>query len=99
MIVIVRQTYVMFMRTLCSHSTNIRTTAAHMIWKLHFTTLQLHTTLSSIGIYNITMSASNRVQTVVIGAGVIGLACARRLAEKGHEVLILERTASIGSGK
>ncbi|GAX26448.1 2-hydroxyglutarate dehydrogenase [Fistulifera solaris] len=36
------------------------------------------------------------VDTVVIGAGVIGLAVARSLAKSGREVLILERNASIG---
>lgn len=34
---------------------------------------------------------------VVIGAGVIGLACAARLAESGHDVLVLERHGLIGS--
>ncbi|NML24288.1 NAD(P)/FAD-dependent oxidoreductase [Zoogloea dura] len=39
-----------------------------------------------------------RVDCVVVGAGVIGLACARALARQGHEVLILEAAASWGSG-
>ncbi|MGE0623103.1 MAG: NAD(P)/FAD-dependent oxidoreductase [Pseudomonadales bacterium] len=34
---------------------------------------------------------------VVIGAGVVGLACAARLAEAGHDVLVLERHGLIGS--
>ncbi len=38
------------------------------------------------------------VDCVVIGAGVVGLACARSLAEAGREVVILEREASFGSG-
>jgi L-2-hydroxyglutarate oxidase LhgO len=38
-----------------------------------------------------------RVDCVVIGAGVIGLACARALAQAGHEVLIVEREAQFGS--
>ncbi len=38
------------------------------------------------------------VDCVVIGAGVIGLACARRVAEAGCEVLILESEGEIGSG-
>jgi L-2-hydroxyglutarate oxidase LhgO len=38
------------------------------------------------------------VDCVVIGAGVIGLACARRIAMSGHEVLILEAEGEIGSG-
>lgn len=37
------------------------------------------------------------IQTVVIGAGVIGLAIARALAEAGQEVMVLERHDRIGS--
>ncbi|HAE03850.1 MAG TPA: FAD-dependent oxidoreductase [Rhodospirillaceae bacterium] len=37
------------------------------------------------------------IQTVVIGAGVIGLACAKILAESGREVIVLEAADSIGS--
>lgn len=39
-----------------------------------------------------------QVHTVVIGAGVVGLACARAVAMAGHEVLILEAAKIIGSG-
>lgn len=38
------------------------------------------------------------VDCIVVGAGVIGLACARRIAQSGREVLILEATGEIGSG-
>lgn len=38
------------------------------------------------------------IDTVVIGAGVIGLACALRLAKAGHEVLVLETAGAIGTG-
>ena len=38
------------------------------------------------------------VDAVVIGAGVVGLAVARALAQQGHEVLVLERSDAIGSG-
>lgn len=38
-----------------------------------------------------------QVAAVVIGAGVVGLACARALARRGIETLILERHARIGS--
>ncbi|MCV2217216.1 NAD(P)/FAD-dependent oxidoreductase [Thauera sp. Sel9] len=38
------------------------------------------------------------VDVVVIGAGVVGLACASALAEAGREVLIVEREHCIGSG-
>jgi L-2-hydroxyglutarate oxidase LhgO len=38
------------------------------------------------------------VDCVIIGAGVIGLACARRIAHSGREVLILESEGDIGSG-
>jgi L-2-hydroxyglutarate oxidase LhgO len=37
------------------------------------------------------------VDVVVIGAGVVGLACARRLAQSGREVLVLERNGQIGA--
>ena len=38
-----------------------------------------------------------RVDCVVIGAGVVGLACARRLAMAGLEVVVLERADAIGT--
>ena len=38
-----------------------------------------------------------RVEAVVVGAGVVGLACARALARAGKEVLILERHGDIGT--
>jgi L-2-hydroxyglutarate oxidase LhgO len=37
------------------------------------------------------------VETIVIGAGVVGLAVARALAEVGHEVMVLEQHELIGS--
>jgi L-2-hydroxyglutarate oxidase LhgO len=37
------------------------------------------------------------VETVVVGAGVVGLAAARALAEAGHETMVLERHELIGS--
>ncbi len=40
----------------------------------------------------------DRVDTVVVGAGVVGLAIARALARAGHEVVILESEAHFGSG-
>lgn len=39
-----------------------------------------------------------RVDCVVIGAGVVGLALARRLAMQGREVVVLEREDRIGTG-
>ena len=39
---------------------------------------------------------SESINTVVIGAGVIGLAVARALARSGREVIVLERNAAIG---
>ena len=38
------------------------------------------------------------IDCVVIGAGVVGLACARALAQAGREVVILERETTFGSG-
>lgn len=40
---------------------------------------------------------AERIETVVIGAGVVGLAIARALAMTGREVLVLEREDLIGS--
>ena len=40
----------------------------------------------------------DRVDVLVIGAGVVGLACARALAQAGHEVVVAEREGGIGSG-
>jgi L-2-hydroxyglutarate oxidase LhgO len=37
-------------------------------------------------------------QTAVIGAGVVGLAVARRLAQLGHEVIVVEAAGHIGDG-
>jgi L-2-hydroxyglutarate oxidase LhgO len=37
------------------------------------------------------------VQTIVVGAGVIGLACAKRLAESGRDVIVLEAADAIGT--
>ena len=39
-----------------------------------------------------------RIDAVVIGAGVVGLAVARELAVRGHETLILEAAGGIGEG-
>jgi len=41
---------------------------------------------------------AERVDCVVVGAGVVGLAIARRLAMAGREVLVLEATEGIGNG-
>lgn len=38
------------------------------------------------------------VEVIVIGAGVVGLACARELALRGHEVVLLESDRHIASG-
>ncbi len=37
------------------------------------------------------------IDVVVVGAGVVGLACARKLARSGHSVLILEKEGAIGT--
>jgi L-2-hydroxyglutarate oxidase LhgO len=41
---------------------------------------------------------SEPVDCVVIGAGVVGLAIARRLALAGRDVLVLEAANAIGTG-
>ena len=43
-------------------------------------------------------SPAFQVEVAVIGAGVVGLAIARSLAQAGKEVLILERASSICTG-
>src|SRR5437016_14094472 len=39
----------------------------------------------------------DRVECVIVGAGVIGLALARRLAQTGREVVVLEEAEGIGT--
>jgi L-2-hydroxyglutarate oxidase LhgO len=39
----------------------------------------------------------DRIECVIVGAGVVGLAVARRLALAGREVLVLEREGAIGT--
>ena len=39
-----------------------------------------------------------RVEVIVIGAGAVGLAAARRLARAGREVIVLEAAEAIGTG-
>jgi len=43
-------------------------------------------------------AAAEAVDVVVIGAGVVGLAVARALAQAGREVMVLERETAIGTG-
>lgn len=40
---------------------------------------------------------TEKVDCVVIGAGVVGLACARALAQRGRDVIVLERAEAIGT--
>jgi L-2-hydroxyglutarate oxidase LhgO len=40
----------------------------------------------------------DRVDCIVIGAGVVGLACARAIAQAGLEVVIVERETAFGTG-
>ena len=42
--------------------------------------------------------SDSSVQTVVIGGGVVGLACAASLARSGREVFVLERESAVGQG-
>jgi L-2-hydroxyglutarate oxidase LhgO len=39
----------------------------------------------------------DRVDTIIVGAGVVGLACARALSRRGHEVIVLEQEAAFGT--
>ena len=39
-----------------------------------------------------------QIQTVVVGAGVVGLACAAALAQSGREVILLEQASAFGHG-
>ena len=41
---------------------------------------------------------TDTVDTIIIGAGVVGLAIARRMAMAGHEVVVLEAEDAIGTG-
>lgn len=43
------------------------------------------------------MSAPDRIDCVVVGAGVVGIAVARQMALAGHDVIVLEAEAAIGS--
>ena len=42
------------------------------------------------------ISASNTFDAIVIGAGLGGLTCAKRLADAGHRVLLLEQHVQLG---
>ncbi|MCZ2439625.1 MAG: NAD(P)/FAD-dependent oxidoreductase [Burkholderiales bacterium] len=44
------------------------------------------------------MAEFDPVDVLVVGAGVVGLACARALAQAGHEVVIVEAAPRYGSG-
>ncbi len=44
------------------------------------------------------MSLSHDVDTIIVGAGCVGLACAYALARRGESVIVLERETMIGSG-
>jgi L-2-hydroxyglutarate oxidase LhgO len=37
------------------------------------------------------------IQTIVVGAGVVGLACARSLAQTGRDIMVIERHDAIGT--
>jgi|AGTN01.1.fsa_nt_gi Predicted dehydrogenase len=46
----------------------------------------------------LTAGGTDSIDCVVIGAGVVGLACARALALSGREVVVLEAESAIGTG-
>ncbi len=41
----------------------------------------------------------DRIECVVIGAGVVGLAVARAMVARGREVIVLEAGEAVGTGK
>jgi L-2-hydroxyglutarate oxidase LhgO len=43
-------------------------------------------------------TTESRMQVLVIGAGVVGLAAARALARRGHDVVVAEKADAIGTG-
>ncbi|WP_426031147.1 NAD(P)-dependent oxidoreductase [Cypionkella sp. TWP1-2-1b2] len=53
-------------------------------------------TLMGKGVHPFTRAASTGKRVAVVGAGPAGLACAHRLALKGHDVVIFERHAKPG---
>lgn len=44
-----------------------------------------------------TVVTEHEIKAVIIGAGVVGLACARAFARAGHDTLVLERHGAIGT--
>ncbi len=44
------------------------------------------------------VNADFATDSIVVGAGAVGLACARSLAKRGHDVIVLEAAAHIGQG-
>ena len=60
--------------------------------------MKLQTTSRKIAnAYSHKAKMSELVDCVVIGAGVVGLAVARRIALSGREVIVLEATDTIGT--
>ncbi|MFC3180508.1 NAD(P)-dependent oxidoreductase [Cypionkella sinensis] len=53
-------------------------------------------TLMAKGVHPFTRAASTGKRIAVVGAGPAGLACAHRLAMKGHDVVVFERRAKPG---
>ena len=53
-------------------------------------------TLMAKGIHPFVRAAASGKRVAVVGAGPAGLACAHRLALKGHEVVVFERRAKAG---
>src|SRR5215467_14601092 len=45
----------------------------------------------------VTSELGSSMQVLVVGAGVVGLACARALALRGHEVIVAEAANAIGT--
>ncbi|WCJ28671.1 L-2-hydroxyglutarate dehydrogenase mitochondrial [Euphorbia peplus] len=59
---------------------------------------RLSRTITSISTSNLDIITKEKADCVVIGAGVVGIAAARALAQKGRDVLVVDSASTFGSG-
>ncbi|KAK7316028.1 hypothetical protein VNO77_34651 [Canavalia gladiata] len=84
----------------CISSASRRSDIVHMKWKKHVFSNWVRN-MSSTTQTDRTTSCSvpkERVDCVVIGAGIVGIAIARAIALKGREVLVIESAPTFGTG-